>query len=584
VKGSDVEAYKEAVAQCLTEPLGQPPEAIVALLRTPPEPAWGDYALPCFTFAKAWRQAPAQVAAKLAETIAVRPPIATVKAQGPYLNFTLDDGFLGHDVLPCILAAGKHYGHGEEGCGKKVVIDYSSPNIAKELAFHHIRSTMIGHALMQILRARGYTVEGDNHLGDWGTPFGLLIAAYKRFGWDDQAAVEAIVQLNALYVRASQTAKDDPAFAEEGRRWFQRLEAGDPEARQYWRWFVEVSLAEFQKVYDLLGVSFEHVLGESFFEAYMEAALHELQARGLVTESQGALIVDLSAYDMPPFLLKKQDGTTLYSTRDLATVLYRHRTWGFDICLYVVDMGQSLHFAQLFKVLELAGCAWAQTCHHIPFGLVLTKNPATGKWEKGSTRQGNASLLKTVLEDAISMARDKITASNAILPNAEEVARQVGVGAVVFNDLKNRRTRDVKFDLETILNPYGETGPYMQYTHARCASVLAAAPMSPDGAGVDYALLSEPEERTLVRKLAEYPEAVAAAAREWEPSLIAQHLLSIAADFNSYWTRGNKDRTVRILQPEDRALTAARVTLTAAVRRVLQNGLQLLGVATPDAM
>jgi arginyl-tRNA synthetase len=584
VKGSDVEAYKEAVAQCLTEPLGQPPEAIVALLRTPPEPAWGDYALPCFTFAKAWRQGPAQVAAKLAETIAVRPPIATVKAQGPYLNFTLDDGFLGHDVLPRILAAGKHYGHGEEGRGKKVVIDYSSPNIAKELAFHHIRSTMIGHALTQILRARGYTVEGDNHLGDWGTPFGLLIAAYKRFGWDDQAAVEAIVQLNALYVRASQTAKDDPAFAEEGRRWFQRLEAGDPEARQYWRWFVEVSLAEFQKVYDLLGVSFEHVLGESFFEPYMEAALQELQARGLVTESQGALIVDLSAYDMPPFLLEKQDGTTLYSTRDLATVLYRHRTWGFDTCLYVVDMGQSLHFAQLFKVLELAGFAWAQTCHHIPFGLVLTKNPITGKWEKGSTRQGNASLLKTVLEDAINMARDKIAASNTPLPNAEEVARQVGVGAVVFNDLKNRRTRDVKFDLETILNPYGETGPYMQYTHARCASVLAAAPMSPGGAEVDYALLSESEERALVRKLAAYPEAVAEAAREWEPSLIAQHLLSIAADFNSYWTHGNKDRTVRILQPEDRALTAARVTLTAAVRCVLQNGLQLLGVATPDAM
>jgi arginyl-tRNA synthetase len=584
VKGSDVEAYKEAVARCLTEPLGQPPEAIVALLRTPPEPAWGDYALPCFTFAKAWRQGPAQIAAKLAETIVVRPPIATVKAQGPYLNFTLDDGFLGRDVLPRILAAGTHYGHGEEGHGKKVVIDYSSPNIAKELAFHHIRSTMIGHALMQILRARGYTVEGDNHLDDWGTPFGLLSAAYKRYCWDDRAAVEAIVKRNAHYLSASQTAKDDPAFTEEGRRWFQRLEAGDPEARQYWRWFVEVSLAEFQKVYDLLGVSFEHVLGESFFEPYMEAALQELQARGLVTESQGALIVDLSAYDMSPFLLKKQDGTTLYSTRDLATVLYRHRTWGFDTCLYVVDMGQSLHFAQLFKVLELAGFAWAHTCHHIPFGLVLTKNPTTGKWEKGSTRQGNASLLKTVLEEAISMARDKIAGSNATLPNAEEVARQVGVGAVVFNDLKNRRTRDVKFDLETILNPYGETGPYMQYTHARCASVLAAALMSPGGSEVDYALLSEPEERALVRKLAAYPEEVAAAAREWEPSLIAQHLLSIAADFNSYWTRGNKDRTVRILQPEDKALTAARVTLTAAVRCVLQNGLQLLGVATPDAM
>src|SRR5499425_1913053 len=329
-----MEAYKAAVAQCLAEPLGQP-----------------------------------------AEAIAIRAPIAAIKAQGPYLNFTLDDGFLGREVLQRILAAGERYRHGEEGRGKKVVIDYSSPNIAKELLFHHIRSTMIGHALKQILRARGYTAEGENHLGDWGTPFGLLIAAYKRFGWDERADVEDIVQLNALYVRASQTAQSDPEFAEEGRRWFQRLEAGDPEARQYWRWFVDVSLAEFQKVYDLLGVSFEHVLGESFFEPYMEEVLAELQAKGLVTESQGALIVDLSASDMPPFLLKKQDGTTLYSTRDLATVLYRQRTWGCDTCLYVVDMGQSLHFTQLFKVLELAGFAWAQACHHIPFGLVLTKNP-----------------------------------------------------------------------------------------------------------------------------------------------------------------------------------------------------------------
>lgn len=579
-----MEAYKETVAQCLAEPLGQPVEAIVPLLRTPPEPTWGDYAFPCFTLAKAWRQAPPQIAAKLAESLAVRAPIATIKAQGPYVNFTLDDGFLTREVLQTILAAGAHYGHGAEGRGKKVVIDYSSPNIAKELAFHHIRSTMIGHALTQILRARGYRVEGDNHLGDWGTPFGLLIAAYKRFGWDDRASVEAIVQLNALYVRASQTAKDDPAFAEEGRRWFQRLEAGDSEARQYWRWFVDVSLAEFQKVYDLLGVAFEHTLGESFFEPYMEAALDELRSKGLVTESQGALVVDLSAYDMPPFLLRKQDGTTLYSTRDLATVLYRQRTWGFDTCLYVVDMGQSLHFTQMFKVLELAGYPWAPACHHIPFGLVLTQNASTGKWEKGSTRQGNASLLKTVLEDAISMAREKIAASNPTLANAEQVARQVGVGAVIFNDLKNRRTRDVKFDLETILNPYGETGPYMQYTHARCASVLAAAPMSPGGAEVDYTLLNEPEERALVRKLAAYSDAVAAAAQEWEPSLVAQHLLSIAADFNSYWTRGNKDRTVRILQPEARALTTARVTLTAAVRIVLRNGLQLLGVQTPDAM
>jgi arginyl-tRNA synthetase len=578
-----VEAYKDAITKCLSTSLGKPIADIVAMLRTPPEPSWGDYALPCFALAKEWRRAPQQIAATLAADLTVPEGVATISATGPYLNFTLDDGILSRDVLQEIFRTGEHYGHGREGEGKQVIIDYSSPNVAKELAFHHIRSTMIGHALTQILRARGYTVEGDNHLGDWGTPFGLLIAAYKRFGWDAQAAVEDIVQLNALYVRASQEAQTDAAFAEEGRRWFQRLEAGDAEARTYWRWFVDVSMAEFQKVYDLLGVSFEHTLGESFFEPYMDEVLADLQARGLATESQGALIVDLSAYDMPPFLLKKQDGTTLYSTRDLATVLYRRREWGFDTCLYVVDMGQSLHFQQLFKVLELAGYAWAKDCHHIPFGLVLTQHPTTGKWEKGSTRQGNASLLKTVLEEAIAMARDKITESNPTLPDKDQVARQVGVGAVVFNDLKNRRVRDVKFDKEAILNPYGETGPYMQYAHARCTSVLAAASMVP-GEGVEYTRLREPEERALVRKLASYPEAVAQAAQEWEPSIVAQHLLAIASDFNAYWARGNKDATVRILRQDARTLTAARVALTAAVRVVLRNGLHLLGVPTPDAM
>ena len=578
-----MEIYKEAVARCLTALLGKSIDEVVTMLRLPPEPDMGDYAFPCFTLAKERKQAPPQIAVALAAEVAVQEPIASVQAQGPYLNFKIDDAVLSRQVIEQILEMNERYGQGDEGCGRKVIVDYSAPNIAKELAFHHIRSTMIGHALVQILRARGYAVEGDNHLGDWGTPFGMLIAAYQRFGWDEQADVEDIVQLNALYVRGSQEAKTDSAFAAEGRRWFQRLEAGDAAARQRWRWFVEVSLAEFQKVYDLLGVSFEHTLGESFFEPYIDDAVRVLEERGLVIESEGAQVVDLSAYDMPPFLIKKQDDTTLYSTRDIATALYRQREWQFDICLYVVDMGQSLHFKQLFQVLDLAGCEWARHCHHIPFGLVLVKEPETGKWQKGATRQGNASLLKTVLEDAIAMARQKIAASNPDLPNADDVARQVGVGAVVFNDLRHRRVRDVKFDQEAILNPYGETGPYMQYTHARCASVLTASGLTP-GEAVDYTLLGEPEERALVRKLATYPEVVAQAAQEWEPSILAQHLLALAADFNSYWARGNNDHRVRILRQDAPEVAAARVALTAALRVVLRNGLRLLGVPTPDAM
>jgi arginyl-tRNA synthetase len=578
-----VEIYKEAVARCLTAPLGKSIDEVVAMLRLPPEPDMGDYAFPCFALAQERKQAPPQIAAALAAEIAVYEPIASVQAHGPYLNFKIDDDVLSRHVIEEILQIGERYGQGDEGAGRKVIVDYSAPNIAKELAFHHIRSTMIGHALVQILRARGYDVEGDNHLGDWGTPFGMLIAAYQRFGWDEQADVEDIVQLNALYVRSSQEAKTDPTFAAEGRRWFQRLEAGDAEARQRWRWFVDVSLAEFQKVYDLLGVSFEHTLGESFFEPHIDDAVRLLDERGLAIESEGAQVVDLSAYDMPPFLIKKQDDTTLYSTRDIATALYRQREWQFDTCLYVVDMGQSLHFKQLFQVLDLAGCEWARNCHHIPFGLVLVKDPDTGKWQKGATRQGNASLLKTVLEDAIAMARQKIAESNPALPNADDVARQVGVGAVVFNDIRHRRVRDVKFDQETILNPYGETGPYMQYTHARCASVLSASGLTP-GAGVDYTRLGEPEERALVRKLLTYPEAVAQAAQEWEPSILAQHLFALAADFNSYWARGSKDHRARILRQDAPEVTAARVALTAALRVVLRNGLRLLGVSTPDAM
>jgi arginyl-tRNA synthetase len=578
-----VELYKEAVAQCLVAPVGEPVETVMAMLRQPPEPEMGDYAFPCFTLAKAWKQAPQQIASRLADAVVVQKPIVSVQAHGPYVNFTLADDILSQDVIEGILAAGDAYGSGDEGRGHRVVVDYSSPNIAKELLFHHIRSTMIGHALIQILRARGYTVVSDNHLGDWGTPFGMLIAAYERFGWDDQAGVEDIVQLNALYVRASAEAKVDPAFAQAGRQWFQRLEAGDRIARERWQWFVDVSLAEFQKVYDLLGVSFDHMLGESDFEPYLKATLDMLEEQHVLSQSEGALVVDLEAYDMPPFLVKTQDDTTLYGTRDLATALYRRREWQFDTCLYVVDMGQSLYFKQLFKTLELSGHAWAASCHHIPFGLVLQKDLETGKWTKGSTRRGNASLLKTVLEDAIAMARQKIAESNPDLPNPDVVARQVGVGAVVFNDLRHRRVRDVKFDREAILNPYGETGPYMQYAHARCASVLTAAGLTP-GEDVDYALLSEPEERAMVRKLAAYPAVVAEAAREWEPSIIAQHLLDLAADFNRYWARGNKDHVLRILRQDAPASTAARVALTAALRVVLRNGLRLLGVPTPDAM
>jgi arginyl-tRNA synthetase len=450
-------------------------EAEQAQIGAPPNPELGDYAVGCFPFAKSTRRPPNALAAELAAAFGatVSPagesaygPLNACEASGPYVNFRVDRAkFLGH-VLGQVLRHGMDFANDSSGAGKTVVIDYSSPNIAKHLAYHHIRSTMIGHSLRRIWQARGWTVVGINHLGDWGTTFGKLFSAIRRWGGELDLSVDGVTKLNDLYVRFGREAKEHPELAAEleaeGRGWFKRLEEGDVEARALWEQVRAVSLAEYQSVYRELGVEFERVMGESEFEAAMPRVIQELKSRQLTSVSEGALVVDLSADNMPPLLLRKGDGATLYATRDLTALQWRWENLRFDRCLYVVDKGQSLHFKQLFRVAEKAGYECAGRMEHVSFGLVRLGGKKTG------TRTGSVVKLRDVLDEATKAVRERITERNPELADADKVARQVGIGAVVFADLKTAREKDVDFHWDDILAFDGDTGPYVQYTHARC--------------------------------------------------------------------------------------------------------------------
>src|SRR5690606_19740783 len=466
----------------------------------------------------------------------------------------------------------------EVGAGRTVCIDYSSPNISKHLAYHHIRSTVIGHALVNLNRALGYRVIGINHLGDWGTTHGQLIAAYKKWGAPEPLTV---AELNELYVRFNREKKQDPALEEEGRAWFKRLEDGDPEARALWRRFRDVSWAEFESVYQELGIQFEEVKGESEFEADMPGVIEMLEQKGLTAVSEGALVVPLDELGIPPLLLRKQDGATLYGTRDLAAALYRHRTYGFDRSLYVVDRGQALHFKQLFATLKKAGFDWADRCEHVPFGLVRIGGNKTG------TRAGNVVLLREVLREASERMTARVKEKNPDMSpeRLAETARAVGVGAVVFANLASAREKDVDFDWDDVLSTEGDSGPYVQYAHARCSSVLARAGQVDRGelAAADPAPLTGDLEWAVARALAELPDVVAKAAASSEPHLLSRYLLDLCATYSRWYTAGNADPSARILV-DDEATRRARLALAAATREVLARGLGLLGLAAPDAM
>ncbi|MFY0543474.1 arginine--tRNA ligase [Brevibacillus sp. H7] len=569
-------SYKQQVAEKIASALVNlgveefSAEKVRDMLETPPNPAMGDIAFPCFQLAKALRKAPPMIAGELAGQIS-GAPLSQVQAVGPYVNVFLDQQSVAKEVVGTILAKGSAYGDRNIGQGRHVPIDLSSPNIAKPFSMGHLRSTVIGNALANIMEKHGYKPVRINHLGDWGTQFGKLIVAYKKWGDEEKVKAEPIKELLQLYVRFHEEAEKDPTLEDLGREWFKKLEDGDEEAKRLWQWFRDESLKEFMKIYELMGVHFDSFHGEAFYNDKMDRVVAMLEEKGLLVESEGALVVPLDEYDMPPCLIKKSDGATLYATRDLAAALYRHETYDFAKALYVVGGEQRLHFQQLYKVLEKMGFEWAKEMYHVPFGMMLKDG------KKMSTRKGKVVLLEEVLAQAIADVLKVIEEKNPTLVNKEAVARQVGVGAVIFHDLKNFRLNDINFSWEEMLTFEGETGPYVQYTHARACSLLRKGGYQPGEVKLAEGSLDSKEAWAVITLLNSFPEVIDRARENFDPSQIGKYVIDLAQQFNKFYAN------VRILAEED-AIKASRLQLVAAVVVVLKEGLRLLGLQAPEEM
>ena len=542
-------------------------DAILNLLEQPKSSELGDIAFPAFSLAKTERKAPQIIAADIAEKIDTAH-FDKVVATGPYVNFFLSKAEISGQVIKEVIKDGADYGQQNEGNNQNITIDLSSPNIAKPFSVGHLRSTVIGDALSNIFRKIGYNTIKINHLGDWGKQFGLLMVAYKK--WGSQEAVEAnpIDELLKLYVRINAEIENDPSLDEEGRLWFKKLEDGDPEATELWQWFRDESLTEFNRIYELLGVEFDSLNGEAFYNDKMDEGIQILEDKGLLQESKGASIVDLEDFNLPPAMIKKSDGATLYITRDIATAIYRARTYNFVKNVYVVGQEQANHFRQLKAVLKKMGFDWSDDMIHVDFGLV-TKNR-----QKLSTRKGNIILLEPTLLEAISRAKSQIEAKNPDLENKEAVARAVGVGAVKFYDLKTDRRNGYDFDLEAMVSFEGERGPYIQYAYARIQSILRKANFQPD-AEATYSL-NDPESWEIIKLLQDFGRVVKRAADNYEPSLIAKYAISLAQAFNKYYAH------TRIL--DESPERDSRLALSYSTAVVLKEALRLLGVEAPEKM
>ena len=542
-------------------------DAILNLLEQPKSSELGDIAFPAFSLAKTERKAPQIIAADIAEKIDTAH-FDKVVATGPYVNFFLSKAEISGQVIKEVIKDGADYGQQNEGNNQNITIDLSSPNIAKPFSVGHLRSTVIGDALSNIFRKIGYNTIKINHLGDWGKQFGLLMVAYKK--WGSQEAVEAnpIDELLKLYVRINAEIENDPSLDEEGRLWFKKLEDGDPEATELWQWFRDESLTEFNRIYELLGVEFDSLNGEAFYNDKMDEGIQILEEKGLLQESKGASIVDLEDFNLPPAMIKKSDGATLYITRDIATAIYRARTYNFVKNVYVVGQEQANHFRQLKAVLKKMGFDWSDDMIHVDFGLV-TKNR-----QKLSTRKGNIILLEPTLLEAISRAKGQIEAKNPDLENKDAVARAVGVGAVKFYDLKTDRRNGYDFDLEAMVSFEGETGPYIQYVYARIQSILRKANFQPD-AEATYSL-NDPESWEIIKLLQDFGRVVKRAADNYEPSLIAKYAISLAQAFNKYYAH------TRIL--DESPERDSRLALSYSTAVVLKEALRLLGVEAPEKM
>ena len=542
-------------------------DAILNLLEQPKSSDLGDIAFPAFSLAKVERKAPQAIATDIAEKIN-QSAFEKVVATGPYVNFFLDKSKISDQVIKSVIEAGADYGQQDEGHGQNITIDLSSPNIAKPFSVGHLRSTVIGDALSNIFRKMGYNTIKINHLGDWGKQFGLLMVAYKKWGSKEAVEANPIDELLKLYVRINAEIENDPELDDEGRLWFKKLEDRDPEATELWQWFRDESLVEFNRIYKLLGVEFDSLNGEAFYNDKMDEAVQILEEKGLLKESKGASIVELDDVNLPPAMIKKSDGATLYITRDIATAIYRARTYNFVKNIYAVGQEQSNHFRQLKAVLKKMGFDWSDDMVHVDFGLV-TKNR-----QKLSTRKGNIILLEPTLQEAISRAKAQIEEKNPELENKEEVAHAVGVGAVKFYDLKTDRRNGYDFDLEAMVSFEGETGPYVQYAYARIQSILRKANFTPS-TDATYSL-SDPESWEIIKLLQDFSRVVKRAAENYDPSLIAKYAINLAQAFNKYYAH------TRIL--DESPERESRLALSYSTAVVLKEALRLLGVDAPEKM
>ncbi len=539
-------------------------------IEIPPDRSMGDYAFPCFRLAKAMRKAPPAIAEELRAGITLPSSITKAEVKGGYLNFFEDRAGAASATIKRVLADGENYGHSNEGGGKNVCVEFSSINIAKPFHIGHLPSTAIGNSLNRIYKALGYNTIAINHLGDWGTQFGKMIVAYKKWGGGKPIEESTVRELVKLYVRFHEEAEKDESLNDEARAWFRKIEQGDSEAVDLWQRMKTLTLKEVGEVYKLLGVEFDSYAGESFYEDKMQAVIDELDAKGLLKTDKGAKIVDLSEYNMPPCIIVKSDGATLYATRDLAAAIYRKKTYDFVKSVYVVAYQQNLHFQQFFKVLELMGYDWVKDCVHVNFGMVSMEEGTL------STRHGNVVYLEDVLNASIEKTLEIIKEKSPDLEDKEAAARAVGVGAVVWGILYNSRIKDTSFSWKKMLNFDGETGPYAQYTHARCCSVLRKAG-GYDEADIDCTLLSGEAETALVKAIAAFPDTVKAAAEKYEPYLIARAAIEICSRFNKFYY------DCRIMD-DDMHIRNARLALTDAARICIKNALYLVGLEAPERM
>lgn len=564
---------KKKICKCIAKNLESMSEdELMKLIETPPDEKLGDFALPCFSFAKMLHKNPQIIAERLREVLQGEKQelgIESVEVVNGYLNIFMNRTAYVKYCLDKIMKV--DFGIVKMGSGKTVCMDYSSPNIAKNFHVGHLRTTVIGNSLYKIYEKLGYQVVRINHLGDWGTQFGKLIVAYKKWSDEDSVTVKGIEELLRIYVKFNQEVENNPELMDEARSWFIKMEENDEEAIRIWTWFKEISLLEFTRVYKLLGVSFDSFTGESFYRDKVPALVEELKTKNLLMESQGANVIDLSEYDMPPCLITKSDGGSIYHSRDIAAVLFRKETYHFEKCLYVTGLEQSLHFKQVFKAIEVMGYEWAQDLIHVPYGLVSLKG------EKLSTRSGNIIYAEDILNEAIERARNLIQSKNPDLPDKEEVAKKVGVGAIIFHDLFNQRIKNVDFSWEDVLSFEGTTGPYVQYTYARAKSILKKNKSVIIPEIVDFSVLDDDISYMLIKALSGYEEAILKAAQRYEPSIIARYLISVASTFNKFY------HECPILQADEKT-KQVRLVLVDLTQSIIKDACSLLGMECPEEM